>query len=92
MAHTKSLGTSKNLRDSESKRLGVKKHDGQTVNIGQVIIRQRGSKYVAGKNVRVAGDDTIYAMKNGKVKFAQSKKIKFDGSVRYIKVVSVLTV
>jgi len=90
MAHTKSLGTSKNLRDSESKRLGVKKHDGQTVNKGQIIIRQRGSKYVAGTNVRVAGDDTIYAMANGKVKFAQSKKTRFDGAVRYIKVVSVV--
>lgn len=92
MAHTKSLGTSKNLRDSESKRLGVKKFGGQIVNTGQIIIRQRGSKYLPGKNVKQGADDTIYAMRSGKVKFRSSKKIRFDGSRRYVKVVDVLTV
>lgn len=91
MAHTKSLGTSKNLRDSESKRLGVKKQDGQTITPGQIILRQRGSKYIAGKNVKVGGDDTIYAMKSGKIKFRSSKKTRFDGSTRYIKVVDVIS-
>ncbi len=91
MAHTKSLGTSKNLRDSIAKRLGVKKYDGETVNAGQIIIRQRGSKYLAGANVRIGADDTLYAAKNGKVKFTASKKTRFDGARRYVKVVSVLS-
>lgn len=92
MAHTKSVGTSKNLRDSASKRLGVKKHDGQTVEPGQIIIRQRGSKYIAGLNVKIGADDTIYAMKNGKVKFKSSKKIRFDGARRYTKIVNVISI
>ena len=91
MAHTKSVGTSKNLRDSASKRLGVKKHDGETVAPGQIIIRQRGTKYLPGMNVKQGADDTIYAMKNGKVKFKSSKKTRFDGSRRYIKIVNVIT-
>jgi large subunit ribosomal protein L27 len=90
MAHTKSLGTSKNLRESESKRLGVKKQDGEPINAGQIIIRQRGSKYIPGKNVRQGADDTLYASVNGKVKFRSSKKIKFDGNTRYIKIVEVV--
>ena len=92
MAHTKSVGTSKNLRDSASKRLGVKKHDGETVKPGQIIIRQRGTKYLPGMNVKQGADDTIYAMKEGKVKFKSSKKTRFDGSRRYIKVINVITV
>lgn len=90
MAHTKSVGAAKNNRESESKRLGVKKSDGETVAAGQIIIRQRGSKYLTGSNVRQGGDDTIYALKNGKVKFKSAKKVRFDGSRRYTKVVSVL--
>jgi len=90
MAHTKSVGAAKNNRESESKRLGVKKSDGETVAAGQIIIRQRGSKYLTGRNVRQGGDDTIYALKNGKVKFQSAKKVRFDGSRRYTKVVSVL--
>ena len=90
MAHTKSLGTSKNLRDSASKRLGVKKHDGEKVEPGQIIIRQRGSKYLSGTNTRQGGDDTIYAMKTGRVKFRSASKIRFDRSRRYVKVVHVV--
>ena len=91
MAHTKSLGTSKNLRESEAKRLGVKKQDGEGINAGQIIIRQRGTKYIPGKNVRRGADDTLYAAVNGKVKFRSSKKTKFDGNKRYIKIVDVIT-
>lgn len=91
MAHTKSLGTSKNLRESAAQRLGVKKQDGEPINAGQIIIRQRGTKYVPGKNVRRGADDTLYASINGKVKFQSSKKTKFDGSRRYIKIVKVVT-
>lgn len=90
MAHTKSVGAAKNARESESKRLGVKKADGETVNIGQIIIRQRGTKYLPGLNVKRGGDDTIFAMKNGKVRFKPAKKIRFDGARRYITVVNVI--
>ncbi len=89
MAHTKSGGSTKLGRESAAKRLGVKIHDGQTVHPGQIIIRQRGSRYLAGKNVKVAGDDTIYAAKEGTVKFTTRKKVRFDGNHRYVSVVSV---
>lgn len=91
MAHTKSLGTSKNLRESEAKRLGVKKQNNEPIKAGEIIIRQRGTKYIPGKNVRRGADDTLYALKNGKVKFKSSKKTKFDGNIRYIKIVEVMT-
>jgi len=90
MAHTKSGGSTKLGRESASKRLGVKIHDGETVHPGQIIIRQRGSKYLAGRNVKVAGDDTLLALKSGVVKFNTKKKIRFDRSERYVSVVSVV--
>ncbi len=80
MAHTKALGSTKLGRDSISKRLGVKINHGAKVTVGQIIIRQRGTKYILGANVKRAGDDTIYAMKNGVVQFAEKTKTKFDGS------------
>lgn len=90
MAHTKSGGSTKLGRESRSKRLGVKIQDGEQVAPGQIIIRQRGSKYLAGGNVRIAGDDTIYALKSGIVKFKNKKKVRFDGNRRYVSVVSVV--
>ena len=90
MAHTKSKGSTKLGRDSASKRLGVKRSDGQLVKAGEIIIRQRGTKYHPGFNVRRGGDDTLYALKNGSVKFLQKKKINFDGSRKFVKVVNVL--
>ncbi|MCL5006779.1 MAG: 50S ribosomal protein L27 [Patescibacteria group bacterium] len=89
MAHTKAGGSTKLGRDSESKRLGVKIGDGGTVGAGQIIIRQRGSKYLAGDNVLRGGDDTLYASINGRVKFSSKNKIRFDGSKRKTVVVSV---
>ena len=89
MAHTKSVGAAHNARESESKRLGVKKANGEVISVGQIIIRQRGTKYVPGLNVKRAGDDTLFAMKDGKVRFKASKKIRFDGSRRYITVINV---
>lgn len=80
MAHTKAKGTSKLGRDSRAKRLGVKLFGGQKTNAGQVIIRQRGSKYFAGENVAVAGDDTLYAKKSGVVTFEKKKIQKFTGN------------
>ncbi|MEK7149509.1 MAG: 50S ribosomal protein L27 [Patescibacteria group bacterium] len=89
MAHTKSGGSTKLGRDSAAKRLGVKRQNGETVNAGEILIRQRGSKYLAGLNVKKAGDDTLYALKPGIVKFLSRKKIRFDGNKRKVKMVTI---
>ena len=68
-AHKKGVGSTKNGRDSESKRLGVKKADGQAVIAGNIIVRQRGTKIHPGTNVGIGSDDTLFALVNGKVKF-----------------------
>ena len=68
-AHKKGVGSTKNGRDSESKRLGVKRADGQTVTAGSIIVRQRGTHIHPGNNVGRGSDDTLYALVNGKVKF-----------------------
>lgn len=89
MAHTKALGSTKLGRDSRAKRLGIKIQDGSKVLRGQIILRQRGSKYTEGKNVRRGGDDTLYSLKDGLVKFSVKSKIGFDGSRRKATFVSV---
>ncbi|PIT92948.1 MAG: 50S ribosomal protein L27 [Candidatus Harrisonbacteria bacterium CG10_big_fil_rev_8_21_14_0_10_38_8] len=91
MAHTKSAGSTKLGRDSISKRLGVKLNHGQAAKAGQIIIKQRGAKYLAGKNVKKGADDTLYAAVDGLVNFANKRKIRFDGSLRTAKQVSVVT-
>ena len=68
-AHKKGVGSTKNGRDSESKRLGVKKADGQSVIAGNIIVRQRGTKIHPGTNVRIGSDDTLFAVADGVVKF-----------------------
>ncbi|MEO0155916.1 MAG: 50S ribosomal protein L27 [candidate division WOR-3 bacterium] len=73
MAHKKGTGSAKNGRDSEGKRLGVKRFDGQMVNTGTIIIRQRGTKIHPGMNVGMGKDYTIYALTQGKVKFGYTK-------------------
>lgn len=90
MAHTKAGGTTKLGRDSESKRLGVKLFAGQKAIIGNIIIRQRGSKFMPGTGVKVGKDDTIFAIKNGVVKFVTRKKKNYDGSRRLVKLVHVV--
>ncbi len=90
MAHTKAKSTTKLGRDSESKRLGVKLSDGQSAIPGNIIIRQRGSKYMTGLGVRMGSDDTLYAVKSGKVKFSTRKKTNYDGNRRLVKIVSVV--
>lgn len=90
MAHTKAGGSTKLGRESESKRLGVKIADGGGVKVGEIIIRQRGTKYLPGKNVKRAGDDTLYAMATGSVKFSSGRKTRFDGTRRYTTIVNVL--
>jgi large subunit ribosomal protein L27 len=75
MAHKKSSGSAKNGRDSESKRLGVKRYDGQLVTGGSILVRQRGTKVHPGINVGRGKDDTLFALKDGFVKFQKSGKI-----------------
>ena len=89
MSKTKQGGSTKLGRDSESKRLGIKASAGELVKIGDIIIRQRGTKFLTGKNVRKGSDDTIYSMAIGKVSFSTKRKMLFDGSRRLAKVVSV---
>lgn len=90
MAHTKALGSTKLGRDSEAKRLGVKVNHGEKVSVGEIIIRQRGTKYLPGKNVRRAEDDTLYAVGGGTVSFRAKRKKKFDGRMRIATLVSVV--
>jgi large subunit ribosomal protein L27 len=69
MAHKKGLGSSKKGRDSESKRLGVKRHDGQFVTAGSILVRQRGTPFKPGSNVGLGKDDTLFSKKDGYVRF-----------------------
>jgi len=89
MAKTKSSGTSRLGRDSQPKYLGIKLFEGQKAKPGMIIIKQRGTKFSPGKNVKQGSDDTLYALKEGKVKFSVKRKKRFDNSQRRIKVVNV---
>jgi len=80
-AHKKGVGSSRNGRDSESKRLGVKKHAGQLVTAGNIIVRQRGTKIHPGKNVGLGRDDTLFALADGHVKFETKGKNKKQVSI-----------
>ena len=80
-AHKKGVGSTKNGRDSESKRLGVKKADGQQVLAGNILVRQRGTKIHPGINVKKGSDDTLFAVVNGRVKFERLGKDKKQVSV-----------
>lgn len=81
MAHKKGVGSSRNGRDSKSKRLGVKRHDGQFVKAGSIIIRQRGTKVHPGTNVGLGKDFTIFALIDGIIKFERLGKTKKKVSV-----------
>ncbi|HHX13927.1 MAG TPA: 50S ribosomal protein L27 [Clostridiales bacterium] len=81
MASKKGVGSSKNGRDSESKRLGVKRADGQTVSAGSILVRQRGTKFHPGNNVGRGGDDTLFAKVEGIVRFEQFDKSRKKVSV-----------
>lgn len=89
MAKTKSAGSTTLGRDSRPKYLGVKLSGGQKAQPGSIIIRQRGTKFIPGKNVRRGKDDTLYAITKGVVKFVTKKIKKFDGSRRIAKIVNV---
>ena len=89
MATSKSSGSSRLGRDSRSQRLGIKIFGGEAVKIGMIIVRQRGTKYLPGKNVKRGSDDTLYALKPGVVRFSTRLKKLFDGSQREVKVVNI---
>lgn len=80
-AHKKGVGSTKNGRDSEAKRLGVKRADGQFVLAGNILVRQRGTKIHPGNNVKRGGDDTLFALVDGKVKFERLGRDKKQVSV-----------
>jgi large subunit ribosomal protein L27 len=90
MATKKSGGSSKNLRDSQPKYLGTKIHDGEKAGVGMIIVRQRGTRVVAGENVKVGKDHTLYASKAGTVKFKTVRKTRFNGTRVTKKMASVL--
>jgi large subunit ribosomal protein L27 len=73
MSKTKGGGSTRNGRDSQSKRLGVKRFDGQAVNAGTILVRQRGTRIHPGENVGKGGDDTLFALTQGTVKFGSRK-------------------
>ncbi|MDO8564496.1 MAG: 50S ribosomal protein L27 [bacterium] len=89
MAHKKAGGTAKNLSRSNPQFLGVKLYAGEKAQPGSIIIRQRGTKFMAGKNVRVGKDHTLFAVASGIVSFKYKQKTKYDGRKVLRKVVSV---
>ena len=89
MSKTKSAGSTSLGRDSQPKYLGIKLSGGQKAQPGDIIIRQRGSKFIPGNNVRKGKDDTLYSIAKGIVKFTTKRIKKFDGNRRIAKIVSV---
>jgi large subunit ribosomal protein L27 len=81
MAHRKAGGTARNLKDSNPKYLGTKLYDGEVAQAGSIIIRQRGMRILAGANVAIGKDHTLFALKAGKVKFTNKRKTNYDGTV-----------
>jgi large subunit ribosomal protein L27 len=90
MAHRKAGGTAKNLRDSNPKYLGTKLADGQKAQSGSIIIRQRGTVIMAGDNVSMGRDHTLFALKPGTVKFGSRRKTSFNGKTVVKKVVNII--
>ena len=81
MAHKKGMGSTRNGRDSEAKRLGVKKFGGEIVKAGNILVRQRGTKVHPGNNVGIGSDDTLYALIDGQVKFEAHRRDRIQVSV-----------
>lgn len=90
MAHVKSGGSAKNLKDSKPKFLGVKLYDGEKALHGAILVRQRGTKILAGNNVGIGRDHTLFALKEGVVKFTKKRKTRFDGKNILKKVVNIV--
>jgi large subunit ribosomal protein L27 len=89
MATKKAGGSAKNLRDSNPQYLGIKLYAGETASAGAIIVRQRGTVFLKGKNVGMGKDHTLYALKEGKVRYGSKRKIAFDDQVQVKKVVHV---
>ncbi len=89
MATKKAAGSSENLKDSQPKYLGVKLYGGEKASAGAIIVRQRGTKIMAGENVKVGRDHTLYATKAGIVTFGTKRKIQIDNKIKVKKTVSV---
>ena len=90
MAHRKAGGTAKNLRDSNPQYLGTKLYDGEKARAGAIIVRQRGTVIMAGKNVGLGKDHTLYALTDGVVSFGTARKLRFNGRTSVKKNVSVI--
>jgi len=90
MAHKKAGGSAKNLTDSQAKYLGVKLYAGQTAKKGAIIVRQRGTRYMVGKNVGIGKDHTLFALADGVVSFRSKRKTSFAGKTTVKPVVDVL--
>ncbi len=89
MAKKKAQGAAKNLTDSNPQYLGTKLYDGQEAKAGSVIVRQRGTKIMAGRDVAIGKDHTLYALKPGFVKFTNKRKLNFDGTKTVRKVANI---
>ena len=89
MAHKKAGGSTALGRDSQAQRLGIKLFAGEFAQAGSILVRQRGTKFLPGKNVKRADDDTLFALSTGTVKFKTIKKKRFDGRMRLTSVVSI---
>lgn len=90
MAHTKAGGTAKNLTDSNAQYLGIKLYAGEKAKIGAIIVRQRGSRILAGTNVSMGKDHTLFAIKNGIVKYTHKRKTGFNEKVLTKKIANVI--
>lgn len=90
MAHKKAAGTTKNGRDSNPRFLGIKLADGDTAQVGSIIVRQKGVGIMPGRNVKMGKDYTVFAIKEGKVKFSTKRKLSFDSKIEKKGVVSVI--
>jgi len=90
MAHRMAGGTAKNLRDSNPKYLGTKLYDGEKAKAGSIIVRQRGTKIMPGNNVGLGKDHTLFALKEGTVKFKNKRKINYDNTISVRKAVDII--
>ncbi|MCL5781862.1 MAG: 50S ribosomal protein L27 [Patescibacteria group bacterium] len=90
MAHRKAEGSTKNGRDSQPKYLGIKVNNGQRISAGQVVLRQRGTTTLPGMNVGIGKDHTLFALKNGTVKFTTKRKMSYNNDIERKNIVHVL--
>jgi large subunit ribosomal protein L27 len=91
MAHKKAGGSVKNLRDSKPKYLGTKLYDGEIARKGNIIVRQRGTRILPGRNVAMGKDHTLFSKADGTIKFGQKRKVSFNRKIKVLKIVNVVT-